>query len=90
MLFHPQYGATKIKHRASNRLLDANETNKRCSRIIVKRTKSELIRHVFCVDIYNKEAENVTCSYCTAISAIKDGYNNHTIVSDNFTGMLNM
>ena len=66
------------------------QTNKRCSQIIVKRKKSELIRHVICVDIYHKEAENVTCIGCIAISAIKDGYNNHTIVSENFAGMLNM
>ena len=36
VLFHPQYGATKIKHNDSHRLLDINETNKWCSRIIVK------------------------------------------------------
>ena len=76
-------------HSDSNRLLDTNETNNRLSRIIVKRKNSELIRHVLCVHIYHKEAENVTCSSCIVKSATKNGYSNQTIASENFTGMLN-
>ena len=66
-----------------------NETNKRCSRIIVKRKNVELIRHVLCVYISHKEAENITCGSCIALSATENGYNTHTIASENFTGMLN-
>ena len=51
--------------------------------------KSVLIRHVLCVHIYHIEAENVTCSSCIAMSATENVYNNQTIASENFTGMLN-
>ena len=39
------------------------------------------------LQIYHKEEENATSSGCIAISATKNGYNNHTIASENFTGM---
>ena len=41
--------------------------------------------------LLHKEAKNVTCGTCSciAISATKNGYNNQTIASENFTGILN-
>ena len=47
-----------------------------------------MIRHMLSVPIYHNEAENVTCSGWITISATINGYNNQTIVSKNFPGML--